>query len=362
MKWAALLLLCGGGALAAEAPELTWQAGARMVLAHDRFDAGVHAERSAAVGWLRRADLEVQASAGPWRAALNLRNGGDGQWPVEEFRLGWVHDQGGAGQSAWIGRFDPDFGLEPTSGSSANPLPEASPVWDLAPHVDDGSGSAGLQWRGWAGPWAGSAGLLEREGQPQLNLRLAHSHGPAGAGVSLAWRPDALDDGRLRSRLGVRGSAEHPAGQRATLAPRGDFGADLALALHATHAPAPAWRLQGELLWRHLAGRGQADRQARGAVLQAAWTPGGTGRSLDAARGRLRAPRAEAAAWTWVLRASRLQVPHGGNVTQWSLGTEWRWHRRSRLLAALSATRLREAPGDPAGAGHALALRWEWET
>lgn len=360
MRWALLLLWFGGAALAADAPAIDWQAGARVVLAHDRFDAGVHGARSAAVGWLRRADLDLQAAAGPWRALLNLRNGGDGQWPVEEFRLGWVRDDGDAGQSAWIGRFDPDFGLEPASGSSTNPLPEASPVWDLAPHADDGSDSEGLQWRGGSGPWSGSAGLLGREGRPQLNLRVAHSRGPAGAGLSLAWRPEALDDGRLRSRLGLRGSAEHPAGRRATLAPRGDFGADLALALHATHAPAPGWRLQGELLWRHLAGHGEPDRQARGAVLQAAWTPGGAGRSLDTARGRLRAPRAEA--WTWVLRASRLQVPQGGSATQWSLGSEWRWHRRSRLLAALSATRLREAPGAAAGAGHALALRWEWET
>jgi phosphate-selective porin len=349
-----LLLLCGG------AQALDWKAGARLVLAHDDF-AGVHGD--ATVGWLRRADLELQGRHGPWRALLNLRNSGDGQWPVNEFRLGWTGGDDTAGQQAWLGRFDPDVGLEPSSGSSANPLPEAAPVWDLAPHADDGSDAEAVQWRGWRGGSADgdSAGmsLLQREGRPQANVRLGRAwQGEHWAGVSMVWRPLALDDGRLRTRMAVRGSAEHPDGRRSTLAAKGEFGSDLLLAASATVSPAPGWRGLAELLTRQLDGRsGSQNRRAHGLVLSAQWSPAGGERRLDAARGRLRAPTT--VGWAVTTRLSRLQVHHGGSASQATAGLEWRPATGHRLLAAWSHTRLREQPGETIETGRALALRWE---
>lgn len=363
LLWPVALLLQPAWAEPGPEPSIDWQA--RVVLAHEQFN-GLHAEPAAAATWLRRAELGARLAHGPWRLDLNTQRGNSGRWDLDEWRISWRSSR--AAPQGWAlaaGRFDPAFGLEPSSGAGARLAPEASPVWDGLPELDDADGAELLAlhrwWPGEPGLWSLQASGLHRDGRkPQWQLRLTQGGDTWLAGLSWAHQGDVADDGRLRSRGGVRGTAEHPRGRRLTLAPRGEVTHAQAWGLDLTLLRAPWWASL-ELVGRSV--QGPDAHLALGAVALWAWSPGGGMRRVDALQGRLRAPpsaRGDAAATTWFIRSSWLDVSPGGRLQETLAGVEWRWPADVRLQLALAHVRGQAHDAPMGETGRSLVTRLEW--
>lgn len=359
----AALLLQPAWAEPGPEPAIDWQA--RVTLAHDQF-VGLHAEPGAAATWLRRAELGARLAHGPWRLDLNTQRGSSGRWDLDEWRISWRSGrEAPQGWAVAIGRFDPAFGLAPTSGTSARLAPEPSPVWDGLPALDDAEGAELLALSRWwpaeQGLWSLQASGLHRDGRaPQWQLRLTQGDDTWLAGLSWALQGDLADDGRLRSRVGVRGTAEHPRGRRLTLAPRGDVTHAQAWGLDLTVLRAP-WLASLELVGRQV--HGPEAHHAQGVVALLAWSPRGGLRRIDAVQGRLRAPpsvRGDAAATTWFVRSSWLDVSPGGRLQETLSGVEWRWGADVRLQLAMALAHARAHDAPRGQSGRSWVIRSEW--
>lgn len=349
------------------ASAVDWQWRARVQAAHERFD-GVHTDggQTRDATWLRRADVSLRARSGPWRGDLALDGNLDGEpWlEVDEASLSW---RGADTLSVRVGRFDPDFGLEPSGSSSDALAAEDSALWDLAPDAVDGSNALGIEMRRVGRDWHASAALLDQGdhvsgtargavfGQPwptwhwHLGLSMAQQHG---------WR----GDGRIRTRLGVRGVSEDHLGRRVTLAPGGDFERDRAAVFEAAVRAGPG-HLQGEWLQRRLTAPEGRHRHARGWDLQAAWSLSGRGRHYDPDGARFVAAhdsRSVGAAWEIYLRATRLAVDGERSARLAALGLNTFLHGRGRVTVAWQRASLNEPVGPGLQRGSALLTRWQW--
>lgn len=323
LRLAAALLAASGQALAADAaekarPDFDLQLGGRLHLQHDTFD-GVYSEDGdrRRASYLRRARLEASGRLPrrlAWELDLDLVPGEGLR--VKTAALQWRKPQEG---SLRLGRFDPDFGLEQASSSNWTTAIERSAIWDLSGDVADIGKGHGAQFaRHGERVWA-SVGLHDKPAARGLVARAAFATaaGPVRVvhlGLSLAAERLDEENGRLRTRLGVRGVSEHEGGRRSSLAAALPGGAhyrrQLVGALEFAAALGP-FSLQAEHLQRRLRG-GAPARVARGEYLQLAWTVSGEPRPYDidgAKFGRI----APSAAWGAVeifLRLDRLRV-HG---------------------------------------------------
>lgn len=343
--------------------DLDWQA--RVTLAHDQFN-GLHAQPGAAATWLRRAEAGARLAQGPWRLDVTTQRSDSGRWDLDEWRASWRTDRDAPqGWGLAVGRFDPAFGLDPTSGNGARLAPETSPAWDGLPELDDSDGAELVTLSHWwparQGLWTAQVSGLHRDGRaPQWQIRLTQGNDTWLAGLSAAYQGDVANQGRLRSRVGVRGTAEHPRGERLTLAPRGDVTHAQAWGLDLTLLRAP-WMASLELVGRWL--QGPDAHSTHGVVATLAWSPQGGMRRIDAGQGRLRAPslaRAGGATATWFLRSSWLAVTPGGRLQETLGGVEWRWPSDVRVQLALAHVSAQAHDESRSDTGHSLVIRSEW--
>ncbi len=267
-------------------PELpTIKFNARLIVQHDSFD-GVYSEEGnrLAATYPRRARIGISGRlAEPLKYALDVDFDLDGVL-LKTAELSWT----GLGFGTLsAGRFDPDFGLEHATSSNWTIGVERSAMWDLAPDIADIEKGYGAQFDTVGAHVYASAGVFHWPNGNGATARFVYAPILAERrvlhlGVSLAGQRLDAYNGRIRTRLGVRGVSETDGGNRITLAPKLDDGAfdhqrlvDLEFA--AVHG---ALSLQAEALWRRLTGNVPA-RTATGAYAQIAWTLTGEARRYD---------------------------------------------------------------------------------
>ncbi len=288
----------------------------RLHLQHDRFD-GAYADdgESHQVGYPRRARLGATLRLPQdLKLALDFDLERGGRSTLHAATLDWAGLPLG---TLRIGRFDPDFGLEQAVSSNWTTGIERSAIWDLGADVADIGKGHGLQFDAAGRRLYASLGAFEKRSAQGWVARAVYApHQRSGQvihlGVSLAAERLADEDGRIRSRLGVRGVGEDEAGRRATLAARLPAGGHYtrhrlaALELAAVHGPLS---VQAEWLQRRLGGGEGAPRTARGAYVQIAWTISGESRpyKLDGAKfGRIAAADPSLGAWEVFVRHDEL--------------------------------------------------------
>jgi phosphate-selective porin len=259
-------LLLGAHAAAAPPACCQWSGSALVQVDHARFD-GVHTRdgNAAAVSWLRRAEFGAQAQwSRAWRAAASVSIDGDGQARLSSAHLGWSPSPG---LLLRAGRVDPDFGLEPSTGSGRTFGIERSAIWDLAPDAASVRGGLGLRVDGHGRGW---------QGETLWALEAAWQQGPATLQAEALWRqqdaagaPDRDSHGLTllaawtlhggarrhdprRARFGAPGAAGdwghwEVFARTDTLAVRGGYGARVQT-LGLAWSDARVWRVAFEML------------------------------------------------------------------------------------------------------------------
>lgn len=274
--------------------QFSFKIGGRLQADFDTFD-GLYTDNGnrADASYLRRSRLEISGKAyGVWAYDLAVELN-DTDTPIKEASISYM---GLDPVTIKVGRFDPDFGLENAISSKWTTGIERSAVTELAPWVNDRDDGLGAQVRGTRGMFYGSAGILrpttnedsDGKGANNYNLRLvfapmARSGKVLHFGLSYAYNDAESVDGRIRTRLGVRGVSETDNnGNRQELAPNTDgaFDRDSAASLEFAYATGP-FSLQSEYLRRQLEvkpGTKNHDRDATGYYGQLAYTLTGEAR------------------------------------------------------------------------------------
>lgn len=382
-RLAQCLALCLGTFFtAAHAFEPEWGFDGRAQLDQTRFD-GVYSRDggAATAGYLRRADLGATLRWAPdWRARVAVQADSDDVW-LDALYVSWQADRQ---LRLSAGRIDPDFGLENTMSSSWVAGIERSAIWDLVPGIADSEDGAGLRADAHGGSWHASAGLYDKRArravvaravwfsrgeQPRVRgqdrRRADEGRAPVWqVGLSLAHADGDDDDGRLRTRLGLRGVSETAAGRRSDLAeavpPPGVYEGSRAVALELAHQRGP-WLVQAEALWLGLSPvRGAPSRSASGQTVQLSWSPDGAVRRFDERQGRFGRPLGEDRAWgRWELfaRLDRLEADMGRGAEVATVGASWFQGRHWRLSANAVFARSDDPNGAGDDSGQGLALR-----
>ncbi len=364
---AALASAAAAAAQTASTPSIRFDG--RLHLHHDAFD-GVYsndgAHRSAT--YPRRARVGASGRL-PWQLKyavdVDLERGG-----VVVLRTAALAWSGLPAGTLRAGRFDPGFGLEQATSSNWITAIERSAMWDLAPDVADIGKGHGVQFEHAAARWYGSAGAFRKPASRGMTARAAFApllreRRAVHLGASLADERLDGDDGRIRTRLGVRGVTENDDGRRITLARalegNARFDRQRVVGLEAA-AVVGAFSLQAEALQRRLAGS-QPSRIARGHYVQAAYTLTGEARPYDidgAKFGRIEPANKRLGAWELFYRHDRLGVRDGDAARVHTLGLNWyanAWLRVSaNLLRARSDGDFNDA-GDASGNAASLRLQ-----
>lgn len=359
-----------GPVSAAAGPE--WRLRGRVQLSHDHFDGAYsRSGQSRSASFVRRANVLTTAQ---WphgaRVVAGVQVDSDLKLALDNAYLAWrVEHQNQPTLEARLGRFDPDFGLESSGSSSWIVGIERSALWDLVPDVGDGAESGGLQLRATGPRWHTSGSLFDKTGYRSIVARAAwlpfntpgrYLH----LGLSVASTQSWQGDGRIRTRLGVRGVSEHDDGHRPTLAGAGAFNGDRARVLEGA-AVWGAWSMQAEWLRRnlHAAAPNISDRVAQGHYVQVAWTLTGQSRAYDVEGARFRGLRPgkdSAAIWEVFARHDRLSVRGARAAEASSIGINAylspQWRLSANVVQARSERR--NEAGD--GSGRALSLRAQW--
>lgn len=366
----AALSAAAGDVLAQRRPAAgpwAWEAGGRVQLDHGRFS-GVYTRSGATADalFLRRAELAGEVRwRGQWRAAAAVELDSAYEVSVPEAFVGW-RPRGELELRA--GRIDPDFGLEPSTSTSWTYGVERSAIWDLAPDVASANGGAGVRADAHGPQWHASAGVYDKRDHRAAAARAVWMPQRARGrvlqlGASLAHSTGRADDGRLRTRLAVRGVTEDEAGRRSTLAEAVDapqrYVADRVAGVEFAWQDGPLM-LQAELLSRRLAARdGAPDRQAQGATLLAAWSPTGAARRHDERRARFGRPAAGGGSGHWELfvRADALAVRGGADAQVTTLGASYLAGRGWRASINVHRARSDDANASGDRTGEALTAR-----
>ncbi|MDD0844157.1 OprO/OprP family phosphate-selective porin [Pseudomonas sp. Gutcm_11s] len=291
----------------------SFKLGGRIQADYSRFD-GFYTKNgnTADAGYFRRAFVELGGVLyTDWAYQINYdlsqNAGGDNRKEDGYFDEASLAYNGFAPVSIKVGRFDPEFGLEKATSSKWVTAQERTAAYDLVDWANGHNGGMGLQVSGNVGPTLyGSAGVFAKDATnstedgdsaPQFNLRgvfapMYEAGNVLHFGVNYAYRDlsDTAFDGRIRSRLGMRGVSTDGGqdagdnGNRLTLAgaevtPAGAFGDDAAWGLEAAWAMGP-FSLQGEYVSRSLEADDAAyeDIDADGYYIQAAYTLTGEAR------------------------------------------------------------------------------------
>ena len=318
----------GGFEAAAVDKSFSFKLGGRIQADFDQFD-GVYTKngKSANEAYFRRAILELSGTAfHDWKYAFNIDFADDGSSKWDEASITYT---GFKPVNVKVGRFDPDFGLEKATSSKWISTIERSIIYDAGEWVNDKQDGMGVQVSGSTGMFYGSAGINRAKGNEDengsnnntYNMRavvapMAEAGNVLHFGVNYAKRSTEDFDGRIRSRLGVRGTTEDSKnGNRPTFASSqaGEFDGDSAWGLEAAYALGP-FSVQSEYLRRDLSaksGSAMKDRQVDGYNVQLAYTLTGEARGYKLDGGKfdsIKPTNKQTGAWELVYRYDHLTV------------------------------------------------------
>lgn len=318
----------GGFEAAAVDQSFSFKLGGRIQADFDQFD-GIYTKngKSANEAYFRRTILELSGTAyHDWKYAFNLDFAEDGSSKWDEASITYT---GFKPIQVKIGRFDPDFGLEKATSSKWISTIERSIIYDVGEWVNDKQDGMGIQVSATTGVFYGSVGINRAKNNEDnngsnnntYNLRgviapMAESGRVLHFGVSYAKRSTEDFDGRIRSRLGVRGTTEDSKnGNRPILASSqtDQFDKDNAWGLEAAYALGP-FSAQSEYLRRNIAtksGSTMKDRQVDGHNVQLAYTLTGEARGYKLAGGKfagIKPGNKQTGAWELVYRYDHLTV------------------------------------------------------
>src|SRR5690554_5831339 len=293
----------GGFEAAAVDQSFSFKLGGRIQADFDQFD-GVYTKngKSANEAYFRRAILELSGTAyHDWKYAFNLDFAEDGSSKWDEASITYT---GFKPVKVKVGRFDPDFGLEKATSSKWISAIERSIIYDGGDWVNDKQDGMGIQVSGTSGIIYGSAGINRAKNNEDSNGSNNNTYNLRGVIAPMAEAGNVLHfslnyakrstedfDGRIRSRLGVRGTTEDKKnGNRPVLASsQGDqFDSDTAWGLEAAYARGP-FSVQSEYLRRNIdakSGSAMKDRQVDGYNVQLAYTLTGEVRGYKLSGGK----------------------------------------------------------------------------
>jgi phosphate-selective porin OprO/OprP len=335
----------GGLAVSTADDAFEFKLGGRLQADYDRFD-GLYTKngKTADASYLRRARLELAGraySVWGYKFAINL----DGDTNFKEASVSYL---GLDPVTFKVGRFDPDFGLEKATSSKWITGIERNMAYDLAPWVNDRDDGLGMQVSGSSGMFYGSAGFNRADsnnddnGKSRNNYNLRAVVAPFASagnvlhlGLNYAYSDADKADGRIRTRMAVRGVSEtNSNGNRPELAGRvrEAFENDRVWGAEAAWATGP-FSVQGEYLRRDLDARSSSvrnDREASGYYAQVAYTLTGESRGykLDGGKfDKIKPSDKRLGAWEVFYRYDRIKVEESdfidNGVKGHTLGVNW---------------------------------------
>ncbi|KPF49497.1 hypothetical protein D621_14865 [beta proteobacterium AAP51] len=340
--------------------------GARAQLDHSAFS-GVTTRQggTASATYVRRADASARWRVNPqWRAAATLAYEDD-KFVLDTAAVSWLPREG---LELRLGRIDPDFGLDNANSSSWTAGIERSAIFDLSPGIADATEGFGARVDGHGKGWHASAGLYDKRDRQSLVARGVWMNTGAGEdvvqlGASIARSGGMDDDGRVRTRLGLRGVSEDTAGRRSDLAPAvrlpARYSGETALGVEAALQRGP-WLLQAEALSLRLDGEaGAPSRSVSGQSVQLAWSPSGEARrhnASDARFGRPTGDKRDQGRWEVFYRYDKLSGTEGLKAQVHTLGASWFLGRTWRVSANVVSNRSEDpnSVGDRSGSGWVL--------
>lgn len=373
----------GGLEVATTDDQFSFQIGGRIQADFDQFD-GVYTQngKTADSAYLRRARLELSGKAyGVWGYDLAVDLSSD-----EPIKDAFVSYFGFDPVTLSVGRFDPDFGLENAISSKWTTAMEPSMITDLAPWASDHDEGMGVQVRGATDMFYGSASVLRPSsnendnGRTRNNYNLRAVFAPMAEagnvlhlGINYAYSDADELDGRIRTRMGVRGTSEvGQNGNRPDLAPKvtGAFDGDAALGLEFAWATGP-FSLQSEYLRRKISAKSDSvrnDRDATGYYGQLAYTLTGESRSykLDGGRfGSIKPENQQLGAWEVFYRYDRANVEESGffdnTAKVQTVGVNWYANQAVKVSANyLKAKTVNVSNNNGDDKGDALSLRLQY--
>jgi len=351
-----------------ELPELpeALDINARLQLDTSRFGGVTTRDGStASATYVRRAEFGLGWRLAPeWQLSATVGYEDEG-WLLDSAALRWRPREG---LSLRVGRIDPDVGLDNANSSSWTAAIERSAVFDLAPGVADSEEGFGLRADAHGQGWHASAGVYDKRNRKAVVGRAVWMHTWGGAGVlqlggSLALASGDTDNGRVRTRLGLRGVTEEPIGRRSDLAPAvalpQGYDGDTVTALELAVQQGP-WLLQAEWLGRRLDAVGGAPaRRVSGHSLQLAWSPDGQARRHDERAARFGRPEGDGrrlGRWELFARLDTLEGVDGLDAQVQTLGASWFLDRHWRVSANVVSNRSADpnAVGERKGSGFVL--------
>lgn len=340
--------------------------GGRLQLDHSRFGGVTTRDgRSTSASFVRRAELSLGWRLAPdWQLSATVGYEDDG-WLLDSAALRWRWREG---LSLRAGRIDPDVGLDNANSSSWTAGIERSAIFDLAPGVADSEEGFGLRADAHGPGWHASAGVYDKRSRQALVGRAVWMHSWGGGGVlqlggSAALARGDTDNGRVRTRLGLRGVTEQAIGRRSDLAPAvalpQGYDGDTVTALELALQQGP-WLLQAEWLGRRLDAVGGAPaRRVSGHSVQLAWSPDGQVRRHDERAARFGRPEGDGRGqgrWELFVRLDTLDGVDGLEAQVQTLGASWFLDRHWRVSANVVSNRSADpnAVGERKGSGFVL--------
>ena len=312
----------GGFEVGTTDKSFSFKLGGRLQADYDSFD-GIYTKngKSANEAYFRRAILEMSGTVyQDWKYTMNIDFNESGTSKWDEASIAYT---GFKPVNIKIGRFDPDFGLEKATSSKWISTIERSMLYDVADWVNDKRDGMGVQVSGTHEMFYGSAGINRPDGEEDkngknkntYNLRavvapMAEAGNVLHFGVNYAKRSVDKYDGRVRSRMGIRGTTEDQKnGNRPTFSSSqaDQFDGDSAWGLEAAYAMGP-FSVQGEYLRRSMdavSGSAYKDRKVDAYNVQLAYTLTGEARGYKLDGGKfdsIKPANKDIGAWELVYR------------------------------------------------------------
>ncbi|MDY7562908.1 porin [Pseudomonas sp. 10B1] len=373
----------GGLEIATDDDQFSFQLGGRIQADVDQFGGTYSLNgKTADSAYLRRARLDLSGKAyGVWGYdfAVDFSNSNT---PIKEAFVSYL---GFDPVTLQIGRFDPDFGLENAISSKWNTAIESSMISELAPWASDHDEGMGIQVHGTLDSFYGSASILRpssnenENGKTQNNYNLRAVFAPWSKpgnvlhfGINYAYNDADESDGRIRTRLGVRGTSENGNGHRPDLAPKvaGAYDGDAAMGLEFAYAAGP-FSVQSEYVRRTLEAKSESvrhDRDATGYYGQVAYTLTGESRGykLDGASfSGVKPENAQWGAWEVFYRYDHANVEESGFLDSGAkvqtVGVNWYANQAVKVSAnylRTNTSHISNENGD--NDGDALSLRLQY--
>ncbi|MNJ19149.1 Porin O precursor [compost metagenome] len=396
----------GGLEVATTDKEFSFKLGGRVQADYSRFD-GFYTNNgnTADAGYFRRAYLELGGVLyTDWAYAIaydfSHNSGGDNRSEDGYFDEASLAYNGFKPVSIKVGRFDPEFGLEKATSSKWVTAQERTAAYDLVDWTNSHNGGMGLQASGNAGDSLyGSVGVFAKDATnqdkdgdstKQFNLRgvFAPMHEAGNVlhfGINYAQRDlsDTAFDGRIRSRLGMRGVSTDGGqdagtnGNRLTLGgqnntPAGAYDTDQAWGLEAAWAMGP-FSVQGEYIKREVEADSAAfsDIKADGYYGQLAYTITGEARGYKLGKfDSIKPSNKQIGAWEVFYRYDHLSVDDDNgafaNVSDiegkvHNVGLNWYANESIKLSGVYVKAKVdnaQNAAGDDSGDGFVMRAQY----